>query len=113
MSDHISIHLSTPTVFPELNAKEGREANFARDSVKVERMRYGHIKEMQTISPEQQTLWAMQTLTGLSEKDIDQLFAEDAAEITQTIFGFIEKYFTLAKKIWNNPAMEGLEAKQA
>lgn len=33
-------------------------------------------------------------------------FAEDAAEITKTIFGFIEKYFTLAKKIWTNPEEE-------
>ena len=113
MSDHIKIQLSNPTVFPDLNKKENLEPNFARSSVNVERMRYGHIKAMQTISPEQQTQWAMKALTGLSENDIDQLFAEDAAEITQTIFGFIEKYFTLAKKIWNNPGMEGVEVKSA
>ena len=64
-------------------------------------MRYGHIKAMQNISPEKQTNWAIQTLTGLSENDIDQLFAEDAAEITKTIFGFIETYFNLAKKMSN------------
>ncbi|HVW99427.1 MAG TPA: hypothetical protein VHA52_03165, partial [Candidatus Babeliaceae bacterium] len=69
----------------------------------IERMRYGHIKEMQTISPDQQTTWAIKKLTGLSDNDIDQLYAEDAAEITKTIFGFVEKYFTLAQQMWNNP----------
>jgi len=103
MSDKVRIHLTQATVFPDLNKKEEKEDSFARDFVEVERMRYGHIKEMQAISPEQQTHWAIKKLTGLSDNDIDQLFAEDAAEITKTIFGFIEKYFMLAKKVWANP----------
>ncbi len=103
MSDSVRIHLSHPTVFPELNQKENQAAHFARDFVDVERMRYGHIKEMQSVSPDQQTHWAIKKLTGLADSDIDQLFAEDAAEITKTIFGFIEKYFMLAQKIWTNP----------
>lgn len=103
MSEKIRIQLSYPTVLPDLNKKEGQEDNYARDYVEVERMRYGHIKEMQQISPELQTLWSIKKLTGLSDKDIDQLYAEDAAEITKTIFGFVEKYFTLAKKMWTEP----------
>lgn len=106
MSDNIRINLSHPTVFPDLNKKENQAENFARDYIEVERMRYGHIKEMQSISPDQQTHWAIKKLTGLSDNDIDQLFAEDAAEVTKTIFGFIEKYFMLAKKIWTNPGEE-------
>lgn len=104
MSDKINITLSHATVFPDLNRKENKEVTHARTVIEIERMRYGHIKEMQNISPEQQTLWAIQKLTGLSGNDIDQLFTEDAAEITKTIFGFIEKYFVLAKKMWNNPS---------
>lgn len=103
MSDNVRIQLSQLTIFPDLNKKENKAADFARDYVQIERMRYGHIKEMQAISPEQQTHWAIKKLTGLSDQDIDQLFAEDAAEITKIIFGFIEKYFMLAQKIGTQP----------
>lgn len=106
MSDKVRIQLSHPTVFPDLNKLENQPADFPREHLDIERMRYGHIKEMQAISPEQQTHWAIKRLTRLSDNDIDQLFAEDAAEVTKTIFGFIEKYFTLAKKIWTNPEDE-------
>ncbi|HVY53575.1 MAG TPA: hypothetical protein VHA13_03555 [Gammaproteobacteria bacterium] len=107
MSDNnVRIKLSSPTVFPDLNTKENQPEGFAREYVEVERMRYGHIKEMQAISPEKQTYWAIKRLTGLSDNDIDQLYAEDAAEITKTIFGFIEKYFALAKQMWS-PGEEG------
>jgi len=100
MSQHIRIQLSSATVLPDMNKKEGLSENHSRDFIEVERMRYGHIKEMQTISPELQTLWAMKKLTGMTESDIDQLYAEDAAEITKTIFGFVEKYFALAQQMW-------------
>lgn len=106
MSDSIRINLSHPTILPDLNKKEQKETDFARDFIEVERMRYGHIKEMQAINPDQQTHWAIKRLTSLSDNDIDQLFAEDAAEVTKTIFGFIEKYFVLAKKIWTRPEEE-------
>ena len=39
---------------------------------------------------------------NLTDNDIDQLYTEDAAEVTKTIFGFIEKYFALAKKMWSD-----------
>lgn len=110
MSQHVRIQLTSATVLPDLNKKEGLGADHAREYVDVERMRYGHIKEMQTISPELQTTWAIKKLTGLSESDIDQLFAEDAAEITKTIFGFVEKYFTLAKKMWTGQMEAEAEA---
>jgi len=103
MSNKIILQLSSPSVFPDLNKKESREESYARTTIEIERMRYGHIKEMQSISPEKQTHWAIQKLTGLSENDVDQLYTEDAAEITKTIFGFIEKYFALAKNMWAEP----------
>ena len=106
MTDKITIKLSSPSVFPDLNKKQQQDENYARDVIEIERMRYGHIKAMQTISPEKQTHWAIQTLTGLSENDLDQLYTEDAAEITKTIFGFIEKYFALAKTMWRDPVKE-------
>jgi len=103
MSDTVRVKLSNPTVFPDLNKKENLDKNHARDYIDIDRMRYGHINEMKTIAAEEQTHWAIKKLTGLSDNDINQLYAEDAAEITKTIFGFIEKYFTLAKKMWANP----------
>ena len=106
MSDKISVKLSSPSIFPDLNKTEGRDETYARSEIEIARMRYGHIKEMQNISPEKQTHWAMQKLTGLSENDINEMYAEDAAEVTRTIFGFIEKYFTLAKQMWNEPEQE-------
>lgn len=102
MSTFIRIQLSGPTVLADLNKKESLAENHERDFINIDRMRYGHIKEMQTISPEKQIAWAMKTLTGLSDNDIDQLYAEDAAEITKTIFGFVEKYFMLAQQMWRN-----------
>lgn len=99
MSDKVRVKFSTATVFPDLNKKENQPENYARDIIEIERMRYGHIKEMQGIAPEDQTQWAIKKLTGMSDNDIDQLYAEDAAEVTKTIFGFIEKYFSLAQKM--------------
>ncbi len=107
MSEKIFIKLSSPTVFPDLNKLEGLSETHARDKLEIERMRYGHIKEMQKISPEQQTQWAIKKLTRLSDHDMDQLYTEDAAEVTKTIFGFIEKYFALAKKMWAEPDKDG------
>lgn len=103
MTEKVRVKLSSPTVFPDLNKKENLSETHAREFIEIERMRYGHIKEMQTIAPEEQTQWAIKKLTGMSDNDIDQLYAEDAAEVTKTIFGFIEKYFNLAQKMWSNP----------
>ncbi len=103
MSQYVQIQLSCPTALADLNKKEGFDAHHERTFINVARMRYGHIKAMQAIAPEQQTAWAIKQLTGLSDQDMDQLYAEDAAEITKTIFGFVEKYFTLAKQMWNSP----------
>ncbi|OGT36906.1 MAG: hypothetical protein A3F11_09005 [Gammaproteobacteria bacterium RIFCSPHIGHO2_12_FULL_37_14] len=102
MSEKVRIKLSYPTVFPDLNKLENLKDDHARDYLEIERMRYGHIKEMQQVSPEQQTHWAIKKLTRLSDHDIDQLYTEDAAEVTKVIFSFIEKYFTLAKKMWSD-----------
>ena len=103
MSDTVRIQLSSPTIFSDLNQKEGLGVEDPREFLDVKRMRYSHIKEMQMISPEKQTLWAIKKLTGMSDEDVDQLYAEDAAEITKTIFGFVQKYFALAKQLNTNP----------
>jgi predicted lactoylglutathione lyase len=103
-SQFVTIKLSEPTAFPDLNKKEGKEDDFLRDTIKVYRLKFKHFKNMQQGSDESQMMQLMIELTGLSERDIDELYAEDAAEITSVVFGFMEKYFTLAKKMGGGSA---------
>lgn len=95
----VIVKLIAPTVFPDLNKTEGKDANFARDSIAVSRLKYKHFKEMQHLSDAQQMQHAISALTGLTEIDIDELYAEDAAEITKVIYGFMQKYLALAKQM--------------
>lgn len=98
-TDNIIVNLSAPTIFPDLNQKEGRDANYARDVVAVARLKFKHFKQMQKLDENQQMQHAMSELTGLTENDMDELYAEDAAAITGVIYGFMSKYLELAKKM--------------
>jgi hypothetical protein len=97
--NYVVAKLSHPTIFPDLNAIEGKEKDFARDSIKINRLKFKHIKNMQNVSEEKQMFDLISKLTQLSESDMDELYAEDAAEITSVVFGFMEKYVLLAKKM--------------
>lgn len=96
---NVVVKLSEPTVFPDLNKAEGKEPDFARDSVIVSRLKYKHFKQMQHLNDAEQLQHAISALTGLSQDDIDELYAEDAAEITAVIYSFMRKYLELAKKM--------------
>src|SRR5579862_5262449 len=98
-NDNVTVKLSAPTIFPDLNAAEGKEPDYARDSISVSRLKYKHFRKMQHLDDAQQMQFAISTLTGLSENDVDELYAEDAAEITSVIYSFMQKYLTLAKKM--------------
>jgi len=95
----VTVKLSASTIFPDLNQTEGKEENFARDSIAVSRLKQKHFKEMQKLDEAQQMQYAISVLTGLSANDVDELYAEDAAEITSVIYGFMHKYMALAKKM--------------
>lgn len=97
--DKISVTLSSPTIFPDLNQTEGKDLDFARENILISRLKFKHFKQMQHLQDSQQMQFAISALTGLSENDIDELFAEDAAEITSVIYGFMQKYLLLAKKM--------------
>ena len=97
--DKVTVKLTAPTVFPDLNKTEGKDPNFARDTIDVSRLKYKHFKQMQQLEDAQQMQHAISTLTGLTENDIDELYAEDAAEITGVIYSFMQKYLELAKKM--------------
>lgn len=95
----VIVKLSAPTVFLDLNKSEGMDPEYTRDSIKISRLKYKHFKQMQHLEESQQMQHAISALTGLSENDIDELYAEDAAEITGVIYGFMQKYLVLAKKM--------------
>ena len=99
IQDKLIVKLSAPTVFPDLNLAEGKDLSFAREDVLVSRLKFKHFKQMQHLQDSQQMQFAISALTGLSENDIDELFAEDAAEITSVIYSFMQKYLVLAKKM--------------
>ncbi len=97
MQNNIIVNLTEPTVFPDLNQAEGKDPNYAREIIAVSRLKFKHFKQMQKLNESEQMQHAISALTGLSENDVDELFAEDAAEITKVIYGFMRKYLDLAK----------------
>lgn len=46
-------------------------------------------------------IFAISELTGLSETDIDELYAEDAGAITKVIIGFMKSFMDIAKEVMN------------
>lgn len=103
-NDSVIVNLTSPTVFADLNQAEGKEINFARDFLVVSRLKFKHFKQMQKLGEAEQMQHAISALTGLSENDVDELYAEDAAEVTKVIYGFMGKYLELAKKMMDDSA---------
>ena len=88
-----------PTVFPDLNTKKGLEADQETSEIIVQRMKHKHIRQMQSMSEQKQIHYIMSELTGLSQKDIDELDIEDSAALSEIIFGFMKKYANIAKDL--------------
>lgn len=99
----ITLKLSSPTVFPDLNEKEGKPADYAREELQVSRLKFKHFKEMNNKPQDKQMIYAISELTGLSENDIDELYAEDAGEMTKTIIGFMKSFVDVAKDVMSPP----------
>lgn len=98
-TNEMIINLTVPTIFADLNKAESKDESHARDTLKVDRLKFKHFKKMQSMSEAEQMQYAICALTGLSETDLDELDAEDAAEITGVIYGYMQKYLDLAKKM--------------
>ncbi|HEX2548859.1 MAG TPA: hypothetical protein VHM20_03455 [Gammaproteobacteria bacterium] len=103
-NDSVIVNLTAPTVFADLNQTEGKALDYAREMLVVARLKFKHFKQMQKLGEAEQMQHAISALTGLSEKDVDELYAEDAAEITKVIYGFMGKYLELAKKMMDDSA---------
>ena len=100
-ADEIIIKLSAPTVFPDLNQKEGQAADHPREELAVKRLKFKHFKKLNEVKQEEQMLYAICELTGLSNDDIDELYAEDAGAITKIIIGFMKGFMDVAKTVMN------------
>ena len=100
-ANSVTVALQVPTVFADWNAKNGLAADYVASELYVKRLKFGHFKQIQTVPEMEQMHKAISMLTGLSNNDIDELDAEDAAEITTVVFGFMEKYMQLARKMGN------------
>lgn len=93
------LNLTHETIFPDLNKVEGKDEQFARSQLNIFPLKYKHIKSMVNLKEEEQMHSIMKTLTGLSDKDLDELHVEDIAELTGIIYEFMKKYVELSKKV--------------
>ncbi len=94
-----TIHLSEPTIFPDLNKHDGEDAKHERQELKLNSLKYKHFRAVMQQPAEDQMHHLMKALTGLSEKDIGELSPVDAAEISGLIFDSMKQYMELGKKI--------------
>lgn len=100
-SGAIKLKLAYPTVFPDFNAKNHLEPSHASVEISVQRMKHKHFRQMQAMSESKQIHYVMRELTGLSDRDLDELDAEDSAHLSEVIFDFMKHYAVLAKKMVN------------
>jgi len=91
------LKLQHQTIFPEYNKAKGYPSNYATSELELCVLKYGHIKKMQQIKPEEHMNFAMRALTGLSESDLDELSAIDSAELIKIVYKNLNAHIELAK----------------
>ena len=91
--------LTIPTIFEDLNEKEGLDKNHKRSEIIIRRLKFKHFRKLSQLSEEKQMIYAISTLTDLSEDDIDELDAQDAGEVTRVIIGFMNSFMNLAQNM--------------
>ena len=96
--------ITEPTIFPELNQKEGLDPNHERSSLPLNKLKYKDFREIVKYPEEDQMHHLMLEMTGLSESDLGELSPDDAAEISTIIYEAMKKYIQLGQKI-----LSGLE----
>lgn len=91
--------LSEPTIFPDFNMKQGKDANFSISEIKLNSLKYKHFREVIKFPEEDQMHQLMLAMTGFTENDVGELNPNDAAGISQIIFEAMKSYFELGQKI--------------
>lgn len=95
-------NLSEPTVFVDLNQKEGKEPSFSRDTITLNTLKYKHFRSVLSHPEEDQMHQLMLSITGLSDNDLGELTPNDAAEVSHLVFNSMKKYLELGQKIIKN-----------
>jgi len=95
----VVVELAFPTIFADFNEANGHDDNHFCKEVRVQRLKFKHFKQLQSVNEKEQMFEALSLLTGLSQDDIGELDAEDAAEITSVVYGFMEKFMKVARKM--------------
>lgn len=95
-------NLTEPTVFADLNKKEGKEMEFVRNELTLKGLKYKHFRSILSYPEEDQMHQLMLSITGLSDNDVGELTPNDAAEISHIIFDSMKKYMELGQKIMKN-----------
>jgi hypothetical protein len=95
----VTIKLTEQTIFPELNRKEGKNEDYARDFISIESLRYKHIRAALKYPDQEQLHQLMMMLTGLSEVDVGELLPQDAAKVGSFLQQEISKFNQLSQDI--------------
>lgn len=95
----VTIKLVVPTILKDFNTVNNLPEAHATEEIKVQRLKYKHFRGLQAVPEQEQMHYAIMKLTGLTEDDLDELDAEDVAEITGVVYGFMEKFMKLAGKM--------------
>lgn len=98
MNDDVMLDI-IPTIFPEFNAKSNFSTDHKTTTISVKRLKHGHLRNMQKMEEGDQIHYLMSQLTGLSQSDLDELDVEDSAKLSETIFGFMQRYAKIAKEM--------------
>jgi hypothetical protein len=105
----VKLQLKYPTVFKDLNAKKGNPPDHVTEELEVSRMKHKHFRKLQSIPEEEHIHYIMRELTGLSDRDLDELDAEDSAELSELIFNFMRRYSEIAQRLTGQEGSSGGE----
>lgn len=86
------INLSEPTIFQELNKQEEKNLDYGRETIKVEKLKYKHIRAALKYPEIDQMHHLMMMVTGLNESDLGELLPEDAAKLTSILYSSLMKF---------------------
>ncbi len=94
-----TLKLTEPTVFNDLNKTKNRPPESETTELPLITLKYKHFRDVLKYPERDQMHHLMLMMTGLSENDLGELNADDAAEVSKLIFSAMKKYMDLGKQI--------------
>lgn len=108
-----TLKLNDGCIFPDLNKSKGHDSNYVTTELEIGVLKYGHIRQMQQIKLEDHMTFAMKALVGLSEKDLDELSSNDAAELIKIVYENLKNHMELTKNFLSTDFGQSLIANMA